>query len=180
MRNLKSSHAHAHNANTFIINHIFITKSILKMKAIKAKPQKLEVLNISIEKPFSANDVFEELKSEVLNGYTDIKKAYLFLHQMSKILEMFKKDNHLKAAFEKKVKELKGASFCGFALEWIEKKTYDFSDCNDPVLTTINEEFAAMKFEKEKREEYLKFYNGTDFNRPTIKRTEYAEVRKAA
>lgn len=152
------------------------------MKAIKAskiKTQKLTVLDIDIEKPFSAKDIFMQLKNEILDGHTDIFKSYLFLHQVNNILEMFKKDKDLSTALENVVLRFDKTAQYGFTAKVVNRKLYDFSACNDEYLNVLNSELKSLKEAIKDREEFLKHHEN-DEKRPTFKYTTFIQVEKAA
>ncbi len=150
------------------------------IKSKKIKPEALKVLNVDIEKPFNAKEVFEFLKDEVLNGHTNVYKAFLLFHQMGVILEMFKKDKDLKKSLEIAISNMGEQPFYGFVAKWISKKNYDYSACGDAVWQTMDEEIKALTEERKKREEHLLHYQGDEFEKPDVTYSNYAELRKAA
>ena len=104
-----------------------------------------------------ASEIFEDVRNEIMNGNADPIKVFTFFHQLSEVFTQLKADEAIRTATEKEIlKHGKTVDLHGFSLKVTDRKSYDFSACNDPYLNELKTKLIGVKTEIEQREQFLK------------------------
>lgn len=119
----------------------------------------------------------KDLGDSIKEGLVDPLMAHIFLKRIEKIQDILKEDKEVKELINKEAAKHnvdgKTFSFMGANLLLGAVHTsYDFTGCNDPVWTNLNEIFETVKELKANREKMLKAAfpdkPGLGFSSPTI------------
>lgn len=104
-----------------------------------------------------AKEIFENVKTEILDGKADPAKVFTFFHQMAEVFELIKADSQIKDSAEKEIKKHgKEMQMNGFTLKVTDRKKYDFSACGDPYINTLYVRKKLIENSIKEREEFLK------------------------
>ena len=99
----------------------------------------------------------QSVKESILNGYVSAEKSAIQLKSMENIIDGLKKDPDIKAYFLDEFAKNGAKTFeQGAKFSLSNRKTWDFSECNDSKYNDLNIQLEAIKLQIKEREEFLK------------------------
>lgn len=133
------------------------------------------------------NKFCEQAKEEILNGVFDARKICVLRTMLKGIIEGVFEDKKIKDFIEEEMMKHNNKSSWGeYEIQALNKKSYDFSSCNDSSLNEIIDALKYYSFRLTEREKYLKglkreFINedtGEIIFPPVYTETSYFTVKK--
>lgn len=124
------------------------------------------------------------VKESILDGYISAEKAAIQLKTLEKIAAL-NKDPEIKAYFLDEFSKHGAKTFeHGAKFSLSNRKTWDFSECNDSKYNELSAQLEAIKSQLKEREEFLKvlkepmaeLQGGEIINPPTWSQTEIISI----
>jgi hypothetical protein len=122
-----------------------------------------ELLTLSISEAErhtpNAAAMFNIIKEAMTNGENSAEKLFIFLHQVSEVFNLVKKDEATKQAYQngfyKYLLGAKSAQVHGFTVGYSERANFDYSSSNATKWSELKVKAAAAKAELDAYEEFL-------------------------
>lgn len=132
-----------------------IMNSTPKIKTVETAISHLTILPLTKKEQQS---FYQQIKNEIANGNANPLHLKVVLKAVSDTIKMIDQDEDIKFMTLKEADKYSEKTFdaYGCKISLSNRKTFDYSECNDSVYNSLVATFEATKEEIKKREEFLK------------------------